>query len=1594
MKALVRFVGMTLSLGLLSSISFAQVAGDYGSATTGNWGTTNANWLVFVSASDWSDATPAPGAPTTSTNVWIRPGHTVTMEASSKACKNLVVQTGATLLTSAAGNSLSVNGDAQIDGTFGSVTVGPTFQFNTSGRIFGSGTFYFSKIRANANSITMTVDMDVTGVGSSNFVNANGKTPVTFEVKAGRTVTLPTGGYISVSSSSSTAEPSPGLNFTINVYGTIIAPVTSTGGMNLANAAGFTTTLNVFSTGIVNTGRLTVVDTAHGTSIINLNSGGQITLTGPVSNNAGKATIAIDGTFDCGNSTSVAFGTATISSTGKLRLQSGTYPTGTVTLNSGSTVEYYGASPYILPASPTTYENLLINTAGGVALSAGTTVNSSLTLASGALSLGGNTLTLNGAVNTTGGSLNGGASAGIIVGGSGASTALPSVTLASLTLNRATGLTLGGNVSVTGTLTLTNGAITTGANTLSIASGGTVARTNGYVIGTLQKYLSTGSNVAVTYELGTANGYSPVNILFANVLSPGNFSGSIVAGDPSNLATSGIDAAKNVNEYWSFQNGAAFDTYSGTLNFASGDVDGGANPSNFVARAYNGNLWSPLTVGTTTGTSTQISGPSSSGGTIALGEPVSGTVTLSATAGTGGTISPSGDVVLGYATTQAFTITPTAGYHLDTLLVDGVKVDSSASYTFINPIVNHTIRAVFAVTQFQIIATAGSNGSITPSGTINMNTGGNQAFAIVPNTGYHVDSVIVDGVKVDSVASYTFSNVTVNHTIRTTFAINQYTITVTSGANGAVTPTGPVVLNYGVTQSFSIAPDAHYHVDTLFVDGVRVDSTTSYTFVAVSANHTIRAQFAIDQFAISATVTTGGTLTPSGTLNVGYGAIQSFAFSASVHYQLDSVIVDGAKVDSTSSYTFTNVTVSHTIRVTFKAVVMSIKSNGTGGGAWNTVSTWQGGFVPILSDTVTLLATDTVTVGGSMSCRTINVLAGGRLVLLANDSLTVTSPDSLSIITGTISNAGMIVVSGKLQFGNGAKYQHARNGGTIPTSKWGTGSTCEITGLTGNAPTNGNQNFYNVRWNCPGQTANLNMGWNGIVIGGNVEIDSTGNSRWQLCAPSSGTDSAHLVAATVTINGNIIQTGGQFSSNGTSNAFTSITINTLGNITVTGGNFSVSRGSQGNSGTTMWNVYGNFSLSNATSQNSNATGARFVFAKSGVQSLVLGVGNTLSALPIEVKGGTTLNIDTGVVSGSGIFMLDSAATLMTARPNGLNGNLATTGTVTLNRYANFVYDGVVAQTTGAMLPATINRLTINNAAGVTLSDTVAVADTLYLSAGKLTLAGNLLTVKGVVGSSSTKYVVTDAVGSLKFGSVGSAEVQFPVGTASSYAPLWITNAGTADAFSVGVVADAGAAPLGGRVKAKWNIAEGTAGGSNCTLKFGWMGTLEDAVFAADRAGNTGIFRLGTDTTAKGTGAYTTQFTSEPYTAARGGITSFGSFAVGKFSLITSVDNTDLVPTVFSLSQNYPNPFNPSTTIMYGLPQQSRVAVKIYSILGQEVRTLVDEVQNASFHRALWNGRDNYGMQVSTGVYFFRIFAQPLDGKTQPFTQVKKMLLMK
>ncbi len=94
-----------------------------------------------------------------------------------------------------------------------------------------------------------------------------------------------------------------------------------------------------------------------------------------------------------------------------------------------------------------------------------------------------------------------------------------------------------------------------------------------------------------------------------------------------------------------------------------------------------------------------------------------------------------------------------------------------------------------------------------------------------------------------------------------------------------------------------------------------------------------------------------------------------------------------------------------------------------------------------------------------------------------------------------------------------------------------------------------------------------------------------------------------------------------------------------------------------------------------------------------------------------------------------------------------------------------------------------------------------------------------------------------------------------------------------------------------------------------------------------------------------------------------------------------------IPDKYDLSQNFPNPFNPGTLIQYQLPENSKVRLTIYNLLGQKVRTLVDAELEAGYKSIYWDGRDDLGRNVAAGVYLYELVAGS-------FVSTKKMVLMK
>jgi len=173
-------------------------------------------------------------------------------------------------------------------------------------------------------------------------------------------------------------------------------------------------------------------------------------------------------------------------------------------------------------------------------------------------------------------------------------------------------------------------------------------------------------------------------------------------------------------------------------------------------------------------------------------------------------------------------------------------VGAVTSYTFTNVTASHTIAASFAIDTHTIAATADANGSISPAGNVTVIHGSNQTFNITAAATYHVADVLVDGASVGAVTSYTFTNVTANHTISVSFGKNnpwEHIISAAAGPNGSISPSGLVLVNHGSGLTFTITPNNNYNIKSVLVDGASVGPVSSYTFNNVAGDHSIMANF-------------------------------------------------------------------------------------------------------------------------------------------------------------------------------------------------------------------------------------------------------------------------------------------------------------------------------------------------------------------------------------------------------------------------------------------------------------------------------------------------------------------------------------------------------------------------------------------------------------------------------------------------------------------------------------------------------------------------------------------------------------------------------
>ncbi|MSW15090.1 MAG: hypothetical protein F2899_03790, partial [Actinobacteria bacterium] len=293
-----------------------------------------------------------------------------------------------------------------------------------------------------------------------------------------------------------------------------------------------------------------------------------------------------------------------------------------------------------------------------------------------------------------------------------------------------------------------------------------------------------------------------------------------------------------------------------------------------------------------------------------------------------------------------------AGYTLDLngLVVDGYSDSFSddgttasptalvAYYTsFTNPQQSHTLSFQSILDQFAIYTYANANGTVSPLGTHSIGYGSDDTITMIPNVGYHVSALDVDGSPVAPATTYVFRNITQPHSLTASFAIDTFTLVASSGANGSISSSGSTVLNYGQSKTYTFTPSSHYHVESVSVDGTLIGSPSTYTFESITANHTIAVSFVMDTFTINF-AGNGGTGGQAKSFNYGTNALSGSNPPTVTRTGYTFLGWSASEADSTTILSSLNVTVDTSVYAQWSINSYNVTFNANSGTGGNTQS--------------------------------------------------------------------------------------------------------------------------------------------------------------------------------------------------------------------------------------------------------------------------------------------------------------------------------------------------------------------------------------------------------------------------------------------------------------------------------------------------------------------------------------------------------------------------------------------------------------------------------------------------------------------------------
>jgi hypothetical protein len=307
--------------------------------------------------------------------------------------------------------------------------------------------------------------------------------------------------------------------------------------------------------------------------------------------------------------------------------------------------------------------------------------------------------------------------------------------------------------------------------------------------------------------------------------------------------------------------------------------------------------------------------------------------TIAASAGTGGTISPEGDVDVLEGDDKTFTITPYDCYVISEVYVDDDPVGAVPSYTFYDITDDHTIEAQFEPVTYTVTTETTGCGTISPEGPVTIPCGGNRDFEVIPDPCWEIADVTVNGESLGPVSEVHIVDADRDYTVHAVFTQITYTITTETTGCGTISPEGPITIPCGGSQNLTVTPDPCWVTADVIVNGESLGPVSEVQIVNADSDYTVCAVFTQITYTITTETTGCGTISPEGPITIPCGGNQDLSVIPDPCWEIADVTVNGESIGPVSEVHIVDADMDYTVCAVFTPITYTITTETGEGGA-------------------------------------------------------------------------------------------------------------------------------------------------------------------------------------------------------------------------------------------------------------------------------------------------------------------------------------------------------------------------------------------------------------------------------------------------------------------------------------------------------------------------------------------------------------------------------------------------------------------------------------------------------------------------------------